>query len=327
MGSVGVAATVGAIACAVSLVATPATAWLAVRLHLVDHPGELKPQSASTPYLGGVAVGIGVLVGIITYRPVLLVPLAMALVIGTADDVRPLPPLARLGAELVTALVVAILVATRFSGFLSFLLVVLVTLVLVNGFNLIDGLDALCGSVTFAGAVGFGIVIENHGRYLAVALAGSIAGFLVFNRPPARIYLGDGGSYLIGTTMAILLATCWGPGQNLHTGIGALALVLLPAAELLFAIVRRWRAGTSLLAGDRDHPYDQLVRRGWSKTRAVALYAAVAVALSLAAVVASRSSTSIAIVIVGASALILMVLGFQAGFMATDHRHTDNGQG
>ena len=75
----------------------------------------------------------------------------------------------------------------------------------------------------------------------------------------------------------------------------ALALVVLPAAELGFAIIRRWRAGTSLLAGDRDHPYDQLVRRGWTTTQAVAAYTAAAIALAALGVVASRVKTPIAI--------------------------------
>ncbi len=83
----------------------------------------------------------------------------MALAIGTADDVRPLPPLVRLAAELLTAVVLALIVTTRFTGIVSILLVVLATVVLVNGFNLIDGLDGLCGSVSLASAVGFAVVL------------------------------------------------------------------------------------------------------------------------------------------------------------------------
>jgi UDP-N-acetylmuramyl pentapeptide phosphotransferase/UDP-N-acetylglucosamine-1-phosphate transferase len=299
---------------------------LARRVQLVDNPGPLKPHDSATPYLGGVAVALGLLVGTVVYRPLLLIPLGMALAIGTADDIRPLPPLVRLVAELLTAVVLALMVTTRFTGIVSFLLVVVATLILVNGFNLIDGLDGLCGSVTLASAVGFAVVVAGHGRYLAVALAGAIAAFLVFNRPPARIYLGDGGSYLIGTAIAALLALCWAPGEQLPTGIGALLLVLLPAAELLFAVVRRWRARTSLLAGDRDHPYDQLVQRGWSKEGAVEAYAIAGVILTGLAIVASNLKTAPALAITGVSALTLIALGFQAGFMSSVGRPTDTGR-
>jgi UDP-GlcNAc:undecaprenyl-phosphate/decaprenyl-phosphate GlcNAc-1-phosphate transferase len=309
----------------VAFVATPLAMRLARRVQLVDQPGPLKPQTSATPYLGGVAVAFGLLVGTLAHRPILLIPLGMALAIGTADDVRPLPPVARLAAEFLTAVVLALVVATRFTGIVSFLLVVLATVVLMNGFNLIDGLDGLCGSVTLASAVGFAVVLSGHGRFLAVALAGAIAAFVVFNRPPARIYLGDGGSYLIGTAIAALLALCWAPGEQLPTGIGALPLVFLPATELVFAVVRRWRAGTSLLAGDRDHPYDQLVRRGWSKAAAVGTYAVAAAILTGLAIVASELKTVPAMVITGVSGLTLIALGFQAGFMSSAPWPTDTG--
>jgi UDP-GlcNAc:undecaprenyl-phosphate/decaprenyl-phosphate GlcNAc-1-phosphate transferase len=326
MTSLTVTLAVGIGACAVTLLATPLAVRVARRVQLIDQPGPLKPQASATPYLGGVAVALGVVVGTVAYRPLLLIPLGMALAIGTTDDVRPLPPAARLAAELLTAVVLALMLATRFPGIVSFILVVVATVVLVNGFNLIDGLDGLCGSVTLASAVGFAVVLDSHGRYLAVALAGAIAAFLVFNRPPARIYLGDGGSYLIGTAIAALLALCWAPGEPLRIGIGALPLAFLPAAELVFAVVRRWRAGTSLLDGDRDHPYDQLVRRGWSPEAAVGAYAVTGAILTGLAIVASESKTVPAVVITGVSALALIALGFQAGFMSSPQQPTGTGQ-
>jgi UDP-GlcNAc:undecaprenyl-phosphate/decaprenyl-phosphate GlcNAc-1-phosphate transferase len=317
---------VGIGAFAVALVATPLAMRLATRVRLVDRPGPLKPQASATPYLGGVAIALGLVVGTVAYRPLLLIPLGMALAIGTADDVRPLPPVVRLAAELLTAVVLALIVTTRFTGIVSILLVVLATVVLVNGFNLIDGLDGLCGSVSLASAVGFAFVLGGHGRYLAVALAGAVAAFLVFNRPPARIYLGDGGSYLIGTATAALLALCWGPGEQLPTGIGALLLVLLPAAELVFAVIRRWRSRTSLLTGDRDHPYDQLVRQGWSKEGAVGAYAVAGVILTGLAIVASELKTVPAIVITGVSVLAFIAVGSKAGFMSSARRPNDTEQ-
>ena len=295
-------------------------ARLATHLQWTDRPGPLKPQSSATPYLGGVAVALGVAVGAAAYRPVLLVPLLMALMIGTVDDIRPLSPLTRIAAEVVTAGVVAALISTRFPSGLSFILVIVATIVLINGFNLIDGLDALCGSVTLVCAIGFAVVMAGNSRFIAVALAGAIAAFLVFNRPPARIYLGDGGSYLIGTSVAILLALSWGPTQGLPTGIASLLLVGMPAAELALAIVRRVRAGSSLLAGDRDHPYDQLLRRGWSKGGTVLAYGAVACLLTVVGVIASRVGTAIALTMLAASALLLIVLGFELGFMSPGYR-------
>jgi UDP-GlcNAc:undecaprenyl-phosphate/decaprenyl-phosphate GlcNAc-1-phosphate transferase len=327
MSSLDTTLALGVAATAVSLLATPVMARFATRLRWTDRPGPLKPQSSATPYLGGVAVALGVAVGVATYRPVLLVPLLMALTIGTVDDVRPLSPTTRIAAEVITAGVVAALVSTRFPIGLSLVLVIVSTIVLINGFNLIDGLDALCGSVTLICAIGFAIVMAGDGRLIAVALAGAIAAFLVFNRPPARIYLGDGGSYLIGTTAVILLALGWSHPQKLSTGIASLLLVAMPCAELALAIIRRARAGSSLLAGDRDHPYDQLLRRGWTQMEAVLGYGAVASFLAVAAVVASRLGTAFALVTLAVCGLLLLVLGFELGFMSPEYREGDNRQG
>ncbi len=314
--STGVGAAVAAGAFVASLALTPAAAGVARRVGLVDHPGPLKPQARPTPYLGGVGVAAGAAIGAAVFRPWLLVPLAMALVLGTADDLRPLPPVVRLVAELGTGAVLAWVVPTRFGGVGGDVLVVLAAVVLMNGFNLVDGLDALCGTVTVVASVGFAILLGGDARAFALALAAATAAFVVFNRPPARVYLGDGGAYLIGTAVAALLAEAWGPHQPLATGIGALALVVVPAAELALAVLRRARTRTSLLHGDRDHPYDQLVRRGWGAARVALAYGLVGLALLGVAVGASHLPPPWAVVAVAAAVAALGALVLEAGFLS-----------
>src|SRR4029453_10608293 len=84
---------------------------------------------------------------------------------------------------------------------------------------------------------------------------------------PARIYLGDAGSYLVGTGLALLLALTATADEGVATTAGALLFVAVPVADTTIAIVRRRRAGRPLLEGDRGHIYDQLVDRGWSAER------------------------------------------------------------
>jgi UDP-GlcNAc:undecaprenyl-phosphate GlcNAc-1-phosphate transferase len=242
----------------------------------------------------------------------------MALGLGTADDIRPLPPVARLLAEIATGLAVAIMVSTRFSGVAGFVLVTIATVALMNAFNLLDGLDALCASVALFSAAGFAVILTGEARYLAIALCGAVAGFLVFNKPPARIYLGDGGAYVIGTGMAALLASAWGPVRPVPTGVAGLALVAVPAAELAFAVIRRARSRQSLLLGDRNHPYDQLVRRGWTREKAVASYAVVALVMAGVAVLTSMLRTPAAFALTGVSCIGLLVLGVHWGFIAPE---------
>jgi UDP-GlcNAc:undecaprenyl-phosphate GlcNAc-1-phosphate transferase len=145
---------------------------------------------------------------------------------------------------------------------------VLVVLVLVNAMNLLDGLDGLAAGVTVAAAAGFYVVLMGAGATLALVLAGAVAGFLVWNAPPARVYLGDSGSYLIGTALAMLfLAAAQQPAEVVS---GACLFLAVPVADTTIAVVRRFRAGRPLLRGDRGHVYDQLVDRGWAAPAAVA---------------------------------------------------------
>ncbi len=152
-------------------------------------------------------------------------------------------------------------------GWIGVPLVMAASVVLINGFNLLDGLDMLAAGVGAAAAVGFAVLIPGPARLMAASLTGALVAFVWYNRPPARIYLGDGGSYLIGASMTVLLAYAWGVGVARATGVIALALLAVPVAEVACAIVRRRRGGRSLLSGDRAHPYDLLVASGWSRRR------------------------------------------------------------
>jgi UDP-GlcNAc:undecaprenyl-phosphate GlcNAc-1-phosphate transferase len=182
---------------------------------------------------------------------------------------------------------VAAIVPTHLPSYLGPLLVVLATVLLVNGMNFLDGLDALAAGVAATASAGFAVLLPGSGRYLAIGLACALVGFLIFNRPPARIYLGDSGSYLLGTALAAMLALAWAHGASTAVSRASLLLVVIPLAEIAFAIVRRLRSGQSVLLGDRSHPYDRLVRRGWSTLSASLLYVGVEALLVGSAILVS----------------------------------------
>jgi UDP-GlcNAc:undecaprenyl-phosphate GlcNAc-1-phosphate transferase len=255
---------------------TPVAATAARRLGVIDRPGPLKVHQEAVPYLGGVAVFAGVAAPVALERPSWLLPLALALVLGVADDVVDIPTPIRLLAEVVVAVTVVATVEVR--GPLAALVVCAGSVILLNAVNLLDGLDGLASGVAAVAALGFAAVLEDSGQVLGLALAGALVGFLLWNRPPARIYLGDGGSYLVGTTLAVLFASTAEPGAEVSLTAGAALFLAVPVADTTVAIVRRWRAHRPLLAGDRGHVYDQLVDRGWSPSRTlVACVAAQAV--------------------------------------------------
>jgi UDP-GlcNAc:undecaprenyl-phosphate GlcNAc-1-phosphate transferase len=269
------------VAFVVATLMTPLIAKAAWRLDIVDRPGPLKVQSRPVPYLGGVAVFAGLAVPVLWSRPALLVPLGLALVLGLADDVADLHSGFRFASEFAIGVVVAIV-----TGLSAPLIVVgaLATVLLVNAVNLLDGLDGLASGTAVASSAGFAFVLSGDYRVLAAAVAASLGGFLLWNRPPASIYLGDAGSYLVGAALAVLATSTIGSGGSVPTAAAAALLVGVPVADTTIAVIRRWRAKRPLFQGDRGHVYDQLVDRKWSPERATLACIAAQAVLALVAI-------------------------------------------
>jgi UDP-GlcNAc:undecaprenyl-phosphate/decaprenyl-phosphate GlcNAc-1-phosphate transferase len=286
---------VGIAALGVTAAMVPVCIVIAHRWDVMDRPGQLKTQEAPVPYLGGIAVFAGLTIGVCVGRPIALVPLAVALTAGVSDDRFDLPAPARLVAQLGVGAVIGVTQPVHLPVWIGIPLVMAATVVLINGFNFLDGLDMLAAGVGAAASASFAFVLFGSGRLAAASLAGALVAFLLYNRPPARIYLGDGGSYLVGTSMAILLTYAWGVGVPPETGVLTLALVVVPVAEVACAVVRRRRSGRSLLAGDRAHPYDLLVAQGWTRVAASVSYIALEVAVAIVVVVVRHGSMPVAI--------------------------------
>ncbi|GIU87300.1 MAG: hypothetical protein KatS3mg009_1815 [Acidimicrobiia bacterium] len=283
---------------AVAALTCPLFAALARRAGIVDRPGPLKVQREPVPYLGGLAVLAALAVPVALARPWWSLPMLGAAALGLRDDAGGVPPRVRLAVELAIALGAA---AVGPGGAWTSAVTVVAVLVLVNAVNLLDGLDALAPGVTLVGGAGFAAVLTGDAATVAVALVAGLGGFLVWNRPPARIYLGDAGTYLIGVVLALLLAEVLAHGSTAEAA-ASLLFVAVPVADTAIAILRRLRARRPLFAGDRGHVYDQLVDRGWDPRRAVAACVAaqavfVAAGLALAALPAGAAVAAVAAVV------------------------------
>lgn len=274
----------------VAATATPPAARLARRLGIVDHPGELKVHTTPVAYLGGVGLAAGLVAGVLAagVQPRRLAPTLLALGLGVADDARSLRPATRLAAEIAVGTVAAAVSPTRLPVPVGPLAVGAATVGLVNAVNLLDGLDGLAGGLTIASAAGLAGLLDGPVRGFAAALSGAAAGFLVHNLPPARVYLGDGGAYAVGATLATLVAAAWAPQRPSSAAWAANLTVALPAVEVAAALVRRRRAGQPWSVGDRRHSYDLLAARGWGRGGAAAALVAAQAALSTIAIGAAR---------------------------------------
>jgi UDP-GlcNAc:undecaprenyl-phosphate GlcNAc-1-phosphate transferase len=200
--------------------------------------------------------------------------------------------------------VIAVL-AIPVHGLVDSLLTIVLVVGLLNAINLLDGLDGLAAGVSAVAAAGFAFVVEGEFQVLALALAGSLLGFLIWNRPPARIYLGDGGSYLVGTSLAMLLVVALTEGGSLSDSSGALLFVAVPIADTAVAIVRRVRAGRPLLQGDRGHVYDQLIDKAWDPIAVTTAFIGAQAALVAIGIAIGGLAAGVAI---GVTALVLVTL-------------------
>jgi UDP-GlcNAc:undecaprenyl-phosphate GlcNAc-1-phosphate transferase len=154
-----------------------------------------------------------------------------------------------------------------------------------NIVNLIDGCDGLAAGLAVFMAVTLGIV-GLHNEQLAVAwfaftMAGAALGFLVFNFPPARIFLGDGGAYLIGFTIAALSLISSNKGSVAAVLLVTIIALGVPILDTSFALVRRAVRGVPIFRADREHIHHRLESLGFSKRRIVLSIYGVCVVLSL----------------------------------------------
>jgi UDP-GlcNAc:undecaprenyl-phosphate GlcNAc-1-phosphate transferase len=141
-----------------------------------------------------------------------------------------------------------------------------------NAMNLVDGVDGFAGAITAAAATALGATALVQGRFgaalVACCLLGAAAGFLAYNRPPARIFMGDSGSLLLGfvlATLPLLRGSGQPDGAALTLDLAATIAVLgLPVLDTTTAIVRRLRAGHSIARPDKLHLHHKLQAIGLS---------------------------------------------------------------
>ncbi|MGH2595279.1 MAG: glycosyltransferase family 4 protein [Actinomycetota bacterium] len=290
----------------------PLIARIGSRLGLVDHPGELKIHARPVPLTGGPAVVLAVLLGMgLTGHgePWIAAATCLALGGGMVDDARELPPWVRL---VVQAAAGALLVAGGLRleplGALGGPALVLATVACCNAVNMIDGQDGLAGGLGVAAALGLAGVLATFGRsaVLHLAVAGALVGFVIWNRPPARVFLGDGGAYAVGVLLAASASLVSADGW--HGLLAAGACLGVFAYELVSSIVRRLVSASPAIRGDRDHSYDRLASRLGSRARSTLVMFALGAIASLVGVAVDRVGSVAALALVATVALVTALL-------------------
>jgi UDP-GlcNAc:undecaprenyl-phosphate GlcNAc-1-phosphate transferase len=291
---------------------TPLMRKVAISVGAVDAPNiARKEQKEPVPYLGGVAIAIGVVVAsyasllavdftMETFRlaSYVLVPAIAISVMGLIDDLRGLQPWPRLIAQTATGAIVAtILTLTNTMGVafgnttLNYAVSIFWIVGVCNSINFFDNLDGgAAGTVAVISIFLFIIAFDRQQilvSALAIVTAGATAGFLIWNRAPAKIYMGDAGALFLGIIVSVLTIRLRPDVSSQVASLAIpLALMAVPILDTTVAVISRIYRGISPLTGGRDHLSHRLIRIGIARRNTAfllwglaAFYGVIAVAI------------------------------------------------
>ena len=313
-----------------SVAATPLVRAWAKRSRFVAHPVVDRWHTRPVPLLGGSAIVAAFICGIAAWSmepslTPLLVCCGLMFVLGVADDVRAIAPGTKLVGQMVIAgIVVSMAGPISITGWpvidqlLAFTWIIGIT----NAFNLLDNMDGLAAGVAaLAGLCYLALLLPAGGSPLTLGIAafvGAVSGFLVYNYPPASIFMGDGGSHFLGSFLASasLLATPGMKGRLVPAAVFPILILLVPIFDTAFVTLTRRLSGRSALVGGRDHTSHRLVTLGASERVAVlSLYILAAVG-GLLAIALQRLRVGSAIWLVALYCLVLAVVAVVLGHVA-----------
>ena len=326
------------VALSVTYLLTVIAREIALRTGAVAAVRDRDVHAEPIPYLGGLAMLGGLCASYLVARQlpflsgsdpfvfkdagVVLLAGALVCTVGVIDDIFELDALTKLGGQVLAAgLLVAMGVrfwyfpgadGVQFSlddaqGALLTLVVVIGTM---NAVNFVDGLDGLAAGVVGIGAAAFflycyaltadnNLTLATTGALLSAALAGACAGFLPHNFHPARLFMGDSGSMLIGLVLSASALTLTGQFSGMPGSEGnslfvtvlpvllPISLLMVPIVDLVLAVVRRTRAGRSPMSADKQHLHHRLLEIGHSQRRAVLIMWMWAFTIAAGAVIVS----------------------------------------
>ena len=270
----------------VSAVLTPIVRKYALRWKLGDKPNGRRIHTNMIPHLGGIALVLGTFFGV-TVAGVgstdwslmfqrMLPAVVLIVALGLIDDMKSLRASQKLFVQVMCAGILALsgfLLYTGVSGVdtTNMALVILSCMFFIgmsSAVNLVDGHDGLAAGVSLISAVAFAVIASLLGSQvlvlLSLALAGACAGFLIFNFPPGRIFMGDTGSMFLGVMLAMVACSVTALRPTVDTFVGICFILGVPILDVLLAVARRVVLRSSVFAADSLHMHHVLSHQGFS---------------------------------------------------------------
>ena len=282
----------------------PSIIRIATKNKFLDQPDERRVHFVSTPSLGGIGIFAGTIFAIIMWTPLdefsglqyILSAFFIIFLVGAKDDIDPISVSKKLIGQILAAGIIIFLADMRITSLhglfeigvlpytYSVVISLLFVLLVINSFNFIDGINGLAGSLGIVMAVTFGTWFFLIGRIelaaIAFALTGAITAFLYYNYTPAKIFMGDTGSLLLGLVVAILCinfleAQQWMPAGDPYgydSAIGVtVGIIFIPIFDAIRVLLMRVLSGQAPYKADRSHIHHLLLRTGLSHMQATAI--------------------------------------------------------
>ena len=276
-----------------TLVFIPPVMYMVKRLKLFDSPNARKEHKVPTPTFGGIAIFTGMMISLLFWFDfndhialiTFILSLFLLLGVGIMDDLKDLAARYKLIIEVGLASLIAVagIRITSFGGLFGinelhisaqYLLTVLAIVGITNAFNLIDGIDGLAGGLGFMSLITLAIFLTINGdlnyAMIAFALSGALLGFLYFNFNPARIFMGDTGSLVLGFVIAVLCVQLMKIHaiRNVHVipniYVFTLGIVMIPVFDTLRVFGTRMWKGRSPFSADKTHIHHLVTNRGFT---------------------------------------------------------------
>jgi UDP-GlcNAc:undecaprenyl-phosphate/decaprenyl-phosphate GlcNAc-1-phosphate transferase len=290
-----------------TLVLTPCVSRFALKNKILDMPGHHKTHENPRPLLGGIAIYISFALVLFAFIPInakllsLVAATIVLIITGLLDDIYTIRPTYKLFGQVLAALIAVLPNIGIYTALLDyfarynipeFVVLGLIAgwiVLMINAFNLIDGLDGLAvgtAAIIFAAMAILSIVEGGRPHILGVQLigAGACLGFLVFNFNPARIFMGDSGSMLLGLLLATThLFTIKNPFPSTLV-LGSMFIFAYPALDIGYAIYRRLCRRDPLFKADKGHIHHVLLSLGYSVRKVVLIIYVVNIIFSFMAV-------------------------------------------
>lgn len=257
-----------------ALAGTPIVRHFAVKMQAIDNPDARRVHQAPTPLLGGLAIFVAALAGLLAVKffrgPAqgALIGAVLILVLGIWDDLYHISPKTKLlGQILAAAALLPFGIMVELSGrfWLDGLITIFWVVAICNALNLLDNMDGLSAGLAAIAALGFFIIGLHAGQFIvagaSLALAGACLGFLPYNfgRRPARIFMGDTGSLFLGYLLAVLAVRLVYESPQWITPLVPIAILALPIVDTSFVCLARTLEGRSIAQGGKDHLSHRLV--------------------------------------------------------------------